>query len=345
MKYFPLAVIATLVAVVGGYALIGHVRKHSAAQENSDYPQTCRALAEHGDVKSQYELGRLFFEGRGVPQDYRESLHWYRAAADQAYAPAQSSLGFMYEQGLGVPRDYAEALQWYHKAADRGNPDAEYNLGTMYRLGMGVSQDSVEAVKWYRIASSQGDANGQYALGYMYYNGKGVQQDFAMAAHLYRQAADQGLARAQYDLAYMYYDGRGVEQSRTEADRLLHQAAALGEPRAQRSLGVGDSGFWATRKVISAIIFLGCFFFLITSLFPNTGRNLKSGRRRIFTGIVGLLYAGLDLYLSFSNSIDRFGKSLYELSFARYMLLGIFSVLLILVITHKSRDVLRSRRG
>lgn len=322
-----------------------YVRKHSATQGNTDDPQACRARAEHGDVKSQYELGRLFFEGRGVPQDYRESVHWYRTAADQGFARAQSSLGFMYEQGLGVPRDYAEALQWYLKAADRGDADAEYNLGTMYRLGMGVSQDSVEAVKWYRMASSQGDANGQYGLGYMYYNGKGVQQDFAMAARLYRQAADQGLARAQYDLAYMYYDGRGVEQNRPEADRLLHQAAAHGEPRAQRSLGVSDSGFWSTRKIISLIISVGCFFFLMTSLFPNTGRNLKSGRRRIFTGIVGMLYSGLDSYLSFSHSIDRFGKAQYEISFARYMLLGIFSVLLVLVITQKSSDPPGSRRG
>ncbi len=336
---------ATFVAAVGGYVALSHVRKHSDIQKSLDNAQSYRARAEHGDPRAQYELGRLFFEGKGVPQDYEESVHWYRAAADQGWVPAQSSLGFMYEQGFGVSKDYSEALLYYQKAASHDDADAEYNLGTMYRLGMGVSQNYAEAVNWYRMASNQSDANGQYGLDYMYYNGEGVVQDFAMAARLYRQAADQGLARAQYDLAYMYYDGRGVEQNRKEADRLLHQAAAQGEPRAQRSLGMGGSRFWSTRKIISLVICLGCFFFFVTSLFPNRRHNLKSRRIRLFAGIIGMMYAALDMYLSFSYSIDRFGRALYELSFARYLLLSIFSVLLIVVITKNFRHVSRFHQG
>ena len=346
MRYFlTAAIVATCVAIVGGYAALSQVPKHSDAQKNLDDAESYRAQAERGDPRAQYELGHLFFEGRGVPQDYEESVYWYRAAADQGWVPALSSLGFMYEQGLGVPKDNAEALVYYQKAADHGDADAEYNLGTMCRLGMGMPRNYTEAVKWYRMASNQGDPNGQYGLGYMYYNGEGVAQDFVMAASLYRKAADQGLARAQYDLAYMYYDGRGVEQSRTEADRLLHQAAAQGEPRAQRSLKRVDATFWSKRKIISLIIFVGCSLFFVTSFFPTRGHNLKRRRTRIIAGVVGLSYASLDLYSSFSQSIAHFGISMDEISFARFMLLGIFTVLLIMVITQGFKDAGRLHQG
>lgn len=339
MRYFLRAALAAIaVVIVGGYAIFWHVREHSDEQKNIDDAQTCRAKAEHGDSRAQYELGRLLFEGRGVSQDYRESARWYRTAADQGYAPAQSSLGSMYERGLGISQDYSEALKWYRKAADQGDADAEYNLGTMYLSGMGVSQDLVEAVKWYRMASNQGDANGQYGLGYMYYNGKGVQQDFVMAARLYHQAADQGLARAQYDLAYMYYEGRGVAQDRLEADRLLHQAAAQGEARAQRSLGINGTVFWGRSKIIRLVIFLLLFSFLISSLDPIRGRRGKNNRLRLFAAMVGMCYAALGLYLSFSHEIHLSETITYELSFASKILLGIFSAMLILILIPRGKD-------
>lgn len=322
----------TCIGLVGGYAIIRQVHAHASMQKQMDEAQQYRIRAERGDFRAQYELGVHFFEGKGVSQDYNESERWYRKSADQGYAPAQCALGFMFEQGVGVSKDYAEALRWYRKAADRGDADAEYNLGTMYRLGLGVSQDYVEAVKWYRMASNQGNANGQYGLGFMYYNGQGVQQDSSEAARLYRQASDQGLARAQYDLAYMYYYGRGVAQDRSQGDHLLHQAAAQGEARAMRSLKANDSGPLGRRKIISLIISLGCILFLISSLVRNGRRNGSGGQLRVVAGVVGMTYAVIDLYLSFSDSVHRFEKLVYGISFARYMLLGIFSVMLILIL-------------
>jgi uncharacterized protein len=32
-------------------------------------------------------------------------MSWYKKAADQGDAPAQFNLGFMYSNGLGVPQD------------------------------------------------------------------------------------------------------------------------------------------------------------------------------------------------------------------------------------------------
>ena len=80
----------------------------------------------------------MYANGKGIPQDYREALKWYRLAADQGDADAQLNLGGMYARGEGVPQDYREALKWYRLAADQGHADAQSNLGGMYYEGRGV---------------------------------------------------------------------------------------------------------------------------------------------------------------------------------------------------------------
>ena len=93
-----------------------------------------------------------------------QSVEKTRLAADQGYAMAQVNLGLMYYNGRGVPQDYAQAMKWFRLAADQGYAMAQYNLGTMYAKGQGVPQDDAQAVKWYRLAADQGDAETQEAI-------------------------------------------------------------------------------------------------------------------------------------------------------------------------------------
>ena len=53
--------------------------------------------------------------GRG---DYETALREWRPLAEQGLAVAQFNLGLMYDEGQGVPQDYAEAVKWYRKAAE-----------------------------------------------------------------------------------------------------------------------------------------------------------------------------------------------------------------------------------
>jgi uncharacterized protein len=54
-------------------------------------------LADKGVAYAQYNLGVMYQNGQGVPQNYTEALKWFRLAANQGYGPAQSSLGFMFD--------------------------------------------------------------------------------------------------------------------------------------------------------------------------------------------------------------------------------------------------------
>ena len=52
-----------------------------------------------------------------------------RARAEQGDAAAQYNLGIMYGNGTGVPQDDAEALRWYRLAADQGGTGKAYQAG------------------------------------------------------------------------------------------------------------------------------------------------------------------------------------------------------------------------
>jgi TPR repeat protein len=93
----------------------GPIEDGVAAHERGDYEtalRLIRPLAEQGDAKAQYNLGIMYDNGVGVPQDYVEAVKWYRMAAEQGFAGAQYNLGVMYANGRGVPQDSAEALKW-----------------------------------------------------------------------------------------------------------------------------------------------------------------------------------------------------------------------------------------
>ena len=66
---------------------------------------------------------------------------------------AQFALGDLFFNGRGVPQDYGEAINWYGKAANQGHPVAQYLMGVLYREGWGADHDPMEAYKWFFLAS------------------------------------------------------------------------------------------------------------------------------------------------------------------------------------------------
>jgi len=91
--------------------------------------------------------------------DYATALREWTPFAEQGDADAQYNLGFMYDNGYGVPQDDKTALKWWTLAAGQGNTDAQTSLGVMYYNGEGVLQDYVYAHMWWNIAASSGNKN------------------------------------------------------------------------------------------------------------------------------------------------------------------------------------------
>jgi hypothetical protein len=110
------------------------------------------------------KLGDLYYDGRGVAQDYGKAREWYQKAADAGNAVAMNKLGDLYYDGRGVAQDYGKAREWYQKAVDAGNTDAMYNLGVLYEYGRGVAQDYGKAREWYQKAADAGNTDAKQAL-------------------------------------------------------------------------------------------------------------------------------------------------------------------------------------
>ena len=89
------------------------------------------SLLNMGQVtKAQNNLGANYYHGRGVKQDYKEALKWFRLAAEQGFFLAQNNLGLMYATGQGITQDMVQAHKWFNLAAINGHPQAARNRGT-----------------------------------------------------------------------------------------------------------------------------------------------------------------------------------------------------------------------
>ena len=63
---------------------------------------------------------------------FKKAVNYYRKAAEMGHAEAQCNLGFMYDNGKGVPQDDKEAFKYYKLAAEQGYANAQLILEVMY---------------------------------------------------------------------------------------------------------------------------------------------------------------------------------------------------------------------
>lgn len=211
---------------------------HDNSTHNSqDDIESLKRLAEQGDVESQFLLGNVYREGKGIVINLSEAKSWYEKAAKKGHANAQFGLGLMYFQGEGTRQDYKEALKWWRKSAEQGVRIAQMFLGEMLYHGNGVTQDYREAREWLKMAAEQGDGRAQNFLGEMYSKGLGVEQDYQKSMKWYRMSAESGDALAQHNLGAFYYFGHGVPKDYEEALRWYRSAAENGYIHSQCFLG------------------------------------------------------------------------------------------------------------
>jgi len=157
--------------------------------------------ARAGYPMAMTRLGDLYFQGRGVSQNYDTARQWYQKAADKGLRSAMGRMGELSLKGLGVPKDLIVARQWYEKAAAKGFPPAFNQLGRLYRDGHGVTQDCRMARQWFERAAAVNNPIGMDLLGQLYENGcPGFQPNKALARQWFERAAQQGNADAKAKL-------------------------------------------------------------------------------------------------------------------------------------------------
>ena len=112
-------------------------------------------LADQGSVGAQYNLGRLYREGLGVPKDYVKAAKYMQLAADQDNALALNDLSIHYYYGLGVKKDYSKSNKYLMLSASLGHPPAQHTLGVRYGKGETIQQDLQQSQIWLKRACNK----------------------------------------------------------------------------------------------------------------------------------------------------------------------------------------------
>ena len=104
----------------------------------------CLGKAKNGSMRSQYELGMMYYRGHGraIEQNHEEAFKWFYKAGSgvlrSGHAASQLQLGIMYEHGHGVAQSNKDAIYWYSQSAKQGNASARDRLENMRRNGRAV---------------------------------------------------------------------------------------------------------------------------------------------------------------------------------------------------------------
>ncbi len=160
-------------------------------------------LAEQGHTSAQYNLGRMYEKGEGVPQNYKQAVNWYLKAAKQGNTKVWSPLSTFYALGLGVNQDDSKAIFWQRKAVDKMKSAYSHLPGAAER-GLAISflllwssevhsDDNIktlplqtiflkESVRWFKLSADLGNVISQGRMAEKYkYGGQGFPQDYVLS--------------------------------------------------------------------------------------------------------------------------------------------------------------------
>ena len=153
--------------------------------DEQDAQRLLEISAQKGYWHSMNWLGNtLYNQG-----EYEKANEWYQKAGEAGYDWGWNNLGNAYYNGKGVPEDKRAAILYYKKAYEQNGDaagQAANNIGNaFYNLN-----EYEKANEWYEKSGGSGHDWGWWNLGFAYQNGKGVAIDKEKAREYFQRAYD-----------------------------------------------------------------------------------------------------------------------------------------------------------
>lgn len=222
--------------------MLGDIYTNERLPEFVDFNKGMHYLniaAEADSRQAQTKLGYLYFNGKGIAQNYSKAMFWFEKAASKGDAFAQNFLGAMFFDGLGVEQDKEKAAYYYEQASKQGIKSATIELADMLAFGDGVIPNYEKAAVLYNeIINSNNKDYYERAIiniGYMYGD---ILKDDNRAFPYYLQGAQNGIASAQHTVGVMYHNGEGTPKNDNEAIFWYKKAAAQGYQDSEHNLDI-----------------------------------------------------------------------------------------------------------
>jgi TPR repeat protein len=156
------------------------------------FEQACKL----GEPNGCFNLGNLYYAGRGVTLDKARSFSLFEQACNAGKAAGCINAGNMYDDGEGVAADPQKAFTLFKKACEGNEALGCSNLAYMLGEGRGTPADQSAASQTYERACALGSAKGCEYAGTRYQRGQGVSIDIERARKLFNQGCKLGLASA-----------------------------------------------------------------------------------------------------------------------------------------------------
>lgn len=113
-----------------------------------------KTKANKGNVSALLKLGDYYSY---VENNDRLAQIWYLKATYKGNGIAQRKVGRLYFTGKGLPQDYGLAYRYFLAAAKNGDSVAQRYIAIMYYKGIGLGKNTDHAIRWFHVASRNGD--------------------------------------------------------------------------------------------------------------------------------------------------------------------------------------------
>ena len=203
--------------------------KAYVAKEHIRSVEYLKRSAERGNAEALFGLGKLYWNGQGVPRDYRMAVNCYIKAAEMGKVEAMLLAGWFYYTGGIVEKDLKLARKYYKMAADRNDERAFYWLGMIHF----ELKEYKQALAYYKYAGRGGDLAAMVWVGTLYRNGLAEgKADLDKAILWYSRAAAKGDPNAMNSLYMIYrgaFEGEKADEAKAAQWREKYEAALKGK--------------------------------------------------------------------------------------------------------------------
>ncbi len=186
---------------------------------------------------ASYNLGKLYYQGSYVEQDFEEAYLYFQTAAESGHNTSNYYLGQMHEHGRGVPVTYKDAAYYYRLAALDGHKKSLKILCSFYLSGKGVSRDLERAKFWLIRLANDGNFKALLAYGDVMLEEKQYEEARKFFYSMRNSGYSYVASGSCYRLSVIYQKGFGVKVDTKKAAKYRKKAIVKGNKSAMVAEG------------------------------------------------------------------------------------------------------------
>ena len=138
-------VVANAFVALGRYYTTGIANSRVKADPERAREMFAYAASYFGNAEAQFNLGRMYLDGVGMPRDPKHGVRWLGLAAQKGQHEAQAMLGQMLFNGDRLQRQAARGLMWLTLAQDSATDDETW-IKDSYKTALAKASEDDRAM-------------------------------------------------------------------------------------------------------------------------------------------------------------------------------------------------------